>query len=70
MRVLHHKVELTDQAIISQENRQISGCPPGAPSPVPFPSDNSILQQNRAGNCTDKMQEVADKLLLQALGGA
>ena len=36
------------------ENRQISGSPSGAPSPVYLSLRKQTLQQHRAGNCAEK----------------
>jgi len=52
MRVLHREVE--PKTPVASENRQISGSPPGVPSPDSLPSEIKILQQRRVSNCADK----------------
>jgi hypothetical protein len=61
MRVLHHKNGANDASGFdtskntttqpaASENRQISGSPSGAPSPVHLSLRNKTLQQHRASN--------------------
>ena len=63
MRVLHREVEptllgsrygLRPTRPPTKENRQISGSPPGVPSPDSLPSEIKFLGQRRVSNRADK----------------